>query len=1084
MENILKQLISTVLMLLQMLACQCQQTFYIRPTGSSSCPHNVSNLQCKDLHGFVSESQFLSLNTSLLFLLGHHYLNETLFISDTAEFTMAPYTGNSSDGISVENGARIQITCLGYEGGGISIDNVVHVRIDSIEFHLCGHYDNRHGNPYEVLMLRSVQYSVITNSIWNKSRSSAIFMSNCNIILLNCHILETVCYPCKCGGVCAHQSNITLKGHNVVLRNRVATLHAGGGGLYLVNSYFYLYGSLTVVGNTVNWGGGGISMFKGHLFSSANSSLYIAENICIRYSKISSGGLLLNSVNVHLAGSTTCSHNSVIKRGGGIHIVTCTCNITGFVLLHNNTAGKHGGGLYINDGEVMIGNAVFSENSAEYGGGLSLHNAKFTVLKRVTFSRNIAVRNGGATYATSYSTIIFLGNTLFSNNSADVNGGAMSINEGARTLFMNTEVAEFFGNNAKSGGGGLDVRSSSMLEFKCNVAFTHNSAREGGALNVALSSTCVFKRGSEAIFTDNRAKSSGGSINIFMLSNIISHSLLNISSSHAGRAGGGIALKEAEIFLHGRTFLEDNEADTFGGAIVLEYSNLNFHGSSVMARNIAHYGGALHAMNSNIAFSGNHSFSHNFGQSGGGWSFDVSSYFSCLNASNIVFDSNHASQHGGAMWIEDSPLYSCIEDLSRTCFFRAPLKCNIAHYNNTATVAGAYVYGGHVDNCIVRDTHNNRWGGRGHTNDRSTIAFNKMFHPVQNNSTMSLEISSDPTRVCLCRDDERDCSLNNHSIVVFSGEQFGLSLVGVGQRNGTVPAVILARSDPSSNLSVQISGSKCSMVFYTLSTTAHLVRLMIFPESTCNYFSTVNVSAIIRPCPPVFRQYNDTESCTCEVTMKELKVQCDITSQSFSHEHGVWVSFSQPQFNSSQSSEISVLILYHSHCPLDYCSSKHVNFTYNSTDKQCRYDRQGILCGACKTGYSLNLGGSSYVPQCSFHYLLLFLIFAVAGVALVVFLLTLGLTVSAGTLNGLIFFANIIGTNSTIFIPPEGASFLRVFIAWLNLDFGIHTCLFPGLDMYTKVWLQFAFPLYVWVLIGVIIVASHHSVLVTRWLGR
>ena len=243
----------------------------------------------------------------------------------------------------------------------------------------------------------------------------------------------------------------------------------------------------------------------------------------------------------------------------------------------------------------------------------------------------------------------------------------------------------------------------------------------------------------EAIFSDNRAKGSGGSINIFMLSNITSHSLLNISNSHAGRTGGGIALKEAEIFLYGRTFLEDNKADTFGGAIVLEYSNLNVHGSSVIARNTAHYGGALHAVNSNIAFSGNHSFSHNFGQSGGGWSFAESSYFTCFNASNIVFDSNHASQHGGAVWIGDSPLYSCIEDLSRTCFFRGPLKCNIAHYNNTATVAGAYVYGGHVDNCIIRDTQSNRWGGRGHiyTTDSSTIAFDEIFHPVHTNSTIS-----------------------------------------------------------------------------------------------------------------------------------------------------------------------------------------------------------------------------------------------------------------------------------------------------------------------------------------------------------
>ena len=373
---------------------------------------------------------------------------------------------------------------------------------------------------------------------------------------------------------------------------------------------------------------------------------------------------------------------------------------------------------------------------------------------------------------------------------------------------------------------------------------------------------------------------------------------------------------------------------------------------------------------------------------------------------------------------------------------------------------------------------------------KSGQVFDAMFHSV-NESTLSSPVSSDPTRVCLCRQhNEPDCSVSHVSIEVFSGEQFELSLVGVGQRNGTVPTVILAHSDPPSNQSVQTVGAKCSMVYYTLSTTVSQVKIEIYPESVCkNYFSALSVSANIKACPPGFEQNRDTKSCTCEATMEELGIQCDITSQSFSHEHGVWLGFSkqqlhfsQPQFNSSQSAEAPVLIFLHSHCPLDYCSNKNINFTHNSTDEQCRNGRQGFLCGACVTGYSLTLGGSK-CSKCSYTYLLLFLVFAIAGVALVVLLLTLGFTVSAGTLNGLIFFANIIGTNSTIFVPPEGASFLRVFIAWLNLDFGIHTCLFPGLDMYTKVWLQFAFPLYVWVLIGVIIVVSHHSVLVTRWLG-
>ena len=62
------------------------------------------------------------------------------------------------------------------------------------------------------------------------------------------------------------------------------------------------------------------------------------------------------------------------------------------------------------------------------------------------------------------------------------------------------------------------------------------------------------------------------------------------------------------------------------------------------------------------------------------------------------------------------------------------------------------------------------------------------------------------------------------------------------------------------------------------------------------------------------------------------------------------------------------------------------------------------------------------------------------------------MTVSTGTLNGLILFANVIRTNQSSFLAPESATLLRVFIAWLNLDLGISTCLYDGMDMYAKVW--------------------------------
>ena len=58
-----------------------------------------------------------------------------------------------------------------------------------------------------------------------------------------------------------------------------------------------------------------------------------------------------------------------------------------------------------------------------------------------------------------------------------------------------------------------------------------------------------------------------------------------------------------------------------------------------------------------------------------------------------------------------------------------------------------------------------------------------------------------------------------------------------------------------------------------------------------------------------------------------------------------------------------------------------------------------------------------------------------------------------------------------------------MFIAWLNLDLGIETCFYNGMDAYVKTWLQFVFPLYVWALVGIIIIGSHFSGKIAKIFG-
>jgi len=108
-----------------------------------------------------------------------------------------------------------------------------------------------------------------------------------------------------------------------------------------------------------------------------------------------------------------------------------------------------------------------------------------------------------------------------------------------------------------------------------------------------------------------------------------------------------------------------------------------------------------------------------------------------------------------------------------------------------------------------------------------------------------------------------------------------------------------------------------------------------------------------------------------------------------------------------------------------------------------------------------------------------------SGIALVVLLIVLNLTVSMGTINGLIFYANIVRANHASFFPVSTSnSFFSWFIAWINLDLGIETCFYNGLDAYVKTWLQFVFPLYIWFLVIAIIVLSHYFTLATRLSGR
>ena len=93
------------------------------------------------------------------------------------------------------------------------------------------------------------------------------------------------------------------------------------------------------------------------------------------------------------------------------------------------------------------------------------------------------------------------------------------------------------------------------------------------------------------------------------------------------------------------------------------------------------------------------------------------------------------------------------------------------------------------------------------------------------------------------------------------------------------------------------------------------------------------------------------------------------------------------------------------HNDCQYCLSEEVvRIITKGLNLLCIADRTGVMCGACVANYSLQLGGYECARCTNLNYkgVLLLIAFTVIGIALVLLLLGLNLTVSTGMINGLL----------------------------------------------------------------------------------
>ena len=885
------------------------------------------------------------------------------------------------------------------------------------------------------------------------------------------------------GALYADKSTVNLTGNTFHSNSAI-----DAGAFYIKTSKF------TISGNTFEYNNGGdggvlhaqhsnLSLTGNTFQNSAYTQVLFAlrSTLCLTgntYQNNSGGVLNVYNSALNLTGNTFQSNYA----GGALHVQYSTISLTRNTFQNNSDL--DGGAIYVEDSTLNLTANTFQNNSADYDGGALYVLDSILNFTWNTFQYNSADNDGGALYVKN-GTLSLTENTL-QNNSAVNSGGALHIKDSTLSLTGNT-----FQNNSAVNSGGAQYVFNSILYFMANT-FQNSSAAFGGTLYMGTSSVTL----ADGCFADSYAELGGA---IFTIGNSTLH-MQNITiGNNTAQYGGGMAAVDSQLKVFENTYFENNRASYGGGLYV---HNTEFNGNAIFTKNsVTLGGGGIYASDSIFFLTDNTMILNNSAVDGGGVLLSGDSKFIFQPGIAVHLISNSATNTGGAIKVEESnTLTYCITteskfDVSNSdCFFQIQYKqYQILYYstdlsdminsfhvnhtmyfnNNSAVEAGIDLYGGSVDSCRVSkftQFYDSSTGISGYLFDAITSSKNK---PV---------ISSDPLQICTCRDGLTNCTGSYHPEPLYPGGTLQIPVIALGQRNGTTTAVIQVTDSSDIRLSSleysQKIDSSCNTLKYTIHSraTGTTQEMTLYAQGPCSptQTNTLTVTMNIQHCPPGFELSVDEPVCMCAKRLQQFTNTCIIDSTTVLREHNAefWVGYD----NESRG------LILHPNCPFHYCTSKETYLAVDDSDKQCNYNRSGLLCGRCSENLSLALG-SSHCLQCSNSYLSLIAAFAFAGVALVLLLLVLRLTVAAGTINGLVFYANIVAVNSAIFFPPQItnvptgllANVLSVFIAWINLDLGIKTCFYNGMDAYVKIWLQFAFPLYVWALVGMIIVGSYYS---------
>ena len=1022
---------------------QSVHTIYlIRPNTSTPC--QTSTDRCLTLQEFAEELKNTTTDITLELMSGVHNLSTNVVVESIQSFLMHPLfreyevevTCSTSAGLKFRNISKfLSVKQITYsfcgDLGAILIESVSQVHLSQITI--------KH-SPGPAMIVNNVSFLNVNSTTIRDGNATGLNINDCNAYFTG----NNVFMYNSGGGLSALTSCLYFNGQNIFEGNIANT----GGGMNLFNSTVELSGWTEFASNTAVNSGGAINMLYGSMNISGVANF--SRNTCTARWCLG-GAISASHTNIfNISGNATFERNQAFN-GGAVVVILAVETVQLCGIFSNNSARDNGSGgaiaiLGTTSAVQLVGSIVFDGNSAREGGAIFVFKAKsFNLTGSIVFSGNKATY-GSAMWIVKATLLDLSGWILIERNRAYAN--TIYIRK-CKTIVTQGELT-IQTNVAKSGCSGMHFTRISHLKLNGKITFLNNSGYSGvlcvhyvtsAELSGSLTLVGNFEKLSGSIIINN--------------ANLISRefSAILLTNNHAYQ-GGGIFLYKSTLSIQSGTFIADNNlARVSGGAVCSYASNVTLNATVKFISNSAGEGGAYYQTGESRLILG--------------------------SKANVLFSDNRAEEEGGAIFAVDDKF--CSFAYTKGCFFHftfenssasTDVKTYFMFKNNSAAVAGNILYGGRVEKCHFRY----RYHGDSQTYNFYNIS-NISDSIWANNLTT---IASDPYKVCPCINGTLQCSINTIALTpIYPGQTFKVAVAAVGQENGTVPSSVIASFGLESTASVnmgqvsQTTAATCTSLTYTIFSQNKDEKLKLAVVEKCPYITqSLYLKISILQCPRGFELSGSPAQCKCQERLLEYTQICTIDDQKIHRTSNFWLGYDNA---------IQGLVL-HPYCPFDYCTPPPNNFTIENSDLQCSYNRTRLLCGQCQPHFSLALGTSRCL-KCSNYYLALLPMFAIAGLALVVFLFVCRFTVARGTINGLIFYSNIVHSNRTIFFPVGKSNILTVFLAWLNLDLGLETCFYNGMDTYVRAWLQFAFPLYVLVLCGCIVFISSKSYRMSRILG-